>query len=200
MKNSCLYTKKCYHLSNYSNIFLRHYENFDFYYLTNLKNMKKFSTKILLSFLVLWLFLCPHFSTNADDLDVDWLAITQKLTTWEVEHTNRRINFLWSNPGQFWKNYHKAHGDLSFRERIFWWILEIDDVMNYMVFVVRFLGQLWILIWMFFIMFAWYKYMLSVFNWWKTPASTLKNAIIWVIIVIFSYAIMKILTSIIWLT
>ena len=162
--------------------------------------MKKFSTKILLSALILWLFLCPHFHANADDLDVDWLAMAKKLTTWEVEHTNRRINLLWSNPGSLWENYHKAHEDLSFWERIFWWIIEIDDIMNYMVFVVKFLGQLWILVWMFFIMFAWYKYMLSVFNWWKTPASTLKNAIIWVIIVIFSYAIMKILTSIIWLT
>ncbi len=162
--------------------------------------MKKFSTKILLSALILWLFLCPHFHANADNLDVDWLAIAKKLTTWQVEHTNRRIKLLWSNPGHFWEDYHKAHADLSFRERIFWWIIEIDDIMNYMVFVVKFLGQLWILVWMFFIMFAWYKYMLSVFNWWKTPASTLKNAIIWVIIVIFSYAIMKILTSIIWLT
>lgn len=200
MKDTKFNIKKCYNLSNYSNILLCYYESIHINYLINLKTMKKIGTKILLSILILGLFLCPHFATNADDLDVDWLAIAKKLTTWQVEHTNRRIKLLWSNPGHFWEDYHKAHADLSFRERIFWWILEIDDIMNYMVFVVRFLGQLWILVWMFFIMFAWYKYMLSVFNWWKTPASTLKNAIIWVIIVIFSYAIMKILTSIIWLT
>jgi hypothetical protein len=162
--------------------------------------MKNFGKKILLSLLLLWLFLCPKFPANADNLDVDWLAISQKLTTWQIEHTNRRINLLWSNPGQFWKNYHKAHGDLSFRERVFWWILEIDDLLNYMVFIVKFLSQLWMLIWVIFIMYAWYKYMLTVFGQWKDASSTLKNAIIWVIIIIFSYAIMKILTSIIWLT
>ena len=200
MKDTKFNVKKCYNLSNYCSILLCYHENLNFYYLTNLKNMKNFGKKILLCLLLLWLLLCPNFPTNADDLDIDWLAIAKKLTTWQVEHTNRRVRFLWSNPGHFWEDYHKAHEDLSFRERIFWWIIEIDDIMNYMIFVVKFLGQLWILVWMFFIMFAWYKYMLSVFNWWKTPASTLKNAIIWVIIVIFSYAIMKILTSIIWLT
>ena len=42
--------------------------------------------------------------------------------------------------------------------------------------------------------------MVSVFNWGKLPTETVKNAIIWVIIVIFSFAIMKTLTSFIGLS
>jgi len=161
--------------------------------------MKKIYIKIILSIVILCSFWCISFYTNADDIEVEWLAISKKLTTWEVEHTNRRIKFLWSHPGEFWKNYRDAHKDLSFWERLASWIIGVDDIFNYLVFVIQFLSQLGLLVWVFFIMYAWYKYMLSVFNWGKTASSTLKNAIIWVIIVIFSYAIMKILTSFIWL-
>lgn len=161
--------------------------------------MKKICIKIILWILALFLVPCANFCTNANVEDIEWLEITKKLTTWEVEHTNRRINFLWANPSQFRDNYHKAHEDLNFWERLASWILEIDDIMNYMVYVVWFLSQLWMLIWVIFIMYAWYKYMVSIFNWWKAGGSTLKNAVIWVIIIIFSYAIMRILISIIWL-
>lgn len=163
--------------------------------------MKRTCKKISLYFLILWLFLCKNFYANADDIDVAWLAISKELTTWEVEHTNQRINFLWSISGKFWENYHKAHEDLNLWERIFWWILEIDDIINYMVFVIKFLSQLWLLVWAFFIIYAWYKYMTNILLWSKAvPTTTVKNAIIWVIIVIFSYAIMRVLTSFIWLT
>ena len=141
-----------------------------------------------LLFLLFW-----WFCVKADNL-----VIMEELTDEEMEHTNRRIKFLWSNS---WvrDNYQKAHDDLNFWERMAGWILYIDDIMNYLVFVVQFLGQLWLVVWTIFIIYAWYKYMLSIFRWWETPSSTVKNAIIWVIIVIFSYAIMRILTSLIWL-
>lgn len=162
--------------------------------------MKKLCVKIFLLIFALNLIPLSNFCANADDIDdIEWLTLSKKLTTWEVEHTNRRTNFLSANPSQFWDNYHKAHEDLNFRERLASWILEIDDIVNYMVYIVGFLSQLWMLIWVIFIMYAWYKYMLSIFNWWKTANSTLKNAIIWVIIIIFSYAIIRILISIIWL-
>ena len=159
--------------------------------------MRKFYIKFFILALTLWLLSCPHFIVNADN--IDWFNITQKLTTWEVEHTNRRIKFLSANPWKFWDNYQKAHADLNFWERLASGILQMDDILNYMTFLVGFLSQLWMVVWVIFIMYAWYKYMLSVFNWGKAPSSTLKNAIIWIIIIIFSYAIMKILISIIWL-
>lgn len=163
--------------------------------------MKDLYKKLIFAITLFGCFIwCFNFYTFADETDVEWLTISHKLTTWEVEHTNQRIKIIWSHPGEVWPNIHKAHEDLTLRERLAVWILDIDDIMNYMVYVVRFFSQLWLLIWAGFIMFAWYKYMLSVFNWWKTPSSTLKNAIIGVLIIIFSYAIMKILTSIIWLT
>lgn len=138
--------------------------------------------------------------TNANDNDLDGFEIIPKLTWWQIDEVNQAISGISSAAWEVRSRYNKEAEKLKTSQQIASWIMTRDTIMNYIVFVVQFLSQLWLLVWAWFIMFAWYKYMLSVFNWWKTPASTLKNAIIWVIIVIFSYAIMKILTSIIWLT
>lgn len=153
-----------------------------------LKNFKKILATLITVFLL-------QFYVNAQNL-----SLITELSHEETEHTNRWINFLGLGWWEFRKNYLLAAGNLSFFERLASWILIRDDIPNVLVLVVQFLSQLGLVVWVIFIMYAWYKYMLSVFNWWKAPNSTIKNAIIWVIIVIFSYAILKTLTSFIWLT
>lgn len=130
----------------------------------------------------------------------DSFNITRELTDNKITKVNRRIKIISWDPWNVSSNIHKAHEDLNLFERLASWILEIEDIMDYLVLVVKFLSQLWLIVWMVFIMYAWYQYIISVFNWWKVPSNTIKNAIIWVTIVIFSYAIMRFLTSIIWLT
>lgn len=153
-----------------------------------LKNFKKILATLITVFLL-------RFYVNAQNL-----SLITELSHEETEHTNRWINFLGLGWWEFRKNYLLAAGNLSFFERLASWILIRDDIPNVLVLVVQFLSQLGLVVWVIFIMYAWYKYILSVFNWWKAPNSTIKNAIIWVIIVIFSYAILKTLTSFIWLT
>ena len=155
---------------------------------------KKFIKKIWLFLYTFWLF-SYNFCVKAEEL-----SLSNKLADDQVEKVNRRIKFIWSESWKVSDNMYIAHKNLTFRERWAAWILEVDDIMNYLVIVIQFLSQLWLVVWTIFIMFAWYKYIVSVFNWWKAASSTLKNAIIWVIIVIFSYAIMKIFTSFIWLS
>jgi hypothetical protein len=123
-----------------------------------------------------------------------------KLEPEEIEEINTKIKEIWSEGWKVWENYNKNASGMSTSKQIASWIMNRDTIMNYIVFIIKFLSQLWLLVWAWFIMYAWYKYMLTAFGQWKDANSTLKNAIIWVIIVIFSYAIMKILTSIIWLT
>lgn len=147
------------------------------------------------------LLLIPSFSNAAgDDLEVDWFNITPKLKEEQVKKINEQIQKIWSQGWKVRDNYNKAASWLTTSEQVASWIMNRNTLLNYLTFVVEFLSQLWLLVWAGFIMYAWYKYMLSIFNWGKTPSSTLKNAIIWVIIVIFSYAIMRFFTSIIWLT
>ena len=134
-----------------------------------------------------------------EEMDVNWFEIMPKLTSWQIKDINDKIYEIWKSGWNVWKLYNAAASGMTTQEQIASWIMNRDTIMNYIVFVVKFLSQLWLLVWASFIIYAWYKYMLGVFNW-QAPKNTLINAIIWVVIVIFSYAIMKILTSIIWLT
>ena len=165
------------------------------------KMTKKLSMKIhrVLIFVATILLIPAITNASNNDLEVNWFEIMPKLESWQVEEVNKAIDAIWKEAGKVRKNYNTNANKLTTSQQIASWIMNRDTIMNYIVFVVQFLSQLWLLVWACFIMYAWYKYMLSVFNWWKTPWSTLKNAIIWVVIVVFSYAIMKILTSIIWL-
>lgn len=137
---------------------------------------------------------------NGEDIEVDWFNIIPELEPGELEDINKKIDNIWKTWWHVWEEYNKAASGMSTSKQLASWIMTRDTIMEYIVFVVKFLSQLWLLVWTWFIMYAWYKYMVSVFNWWKTPSSTLENAIIWVIIVIFSYAIMKTLTSLIWIS
>lgn len=132
--------------------------------------------------------------------DVDWFNIIPKIE--DVWAVNTKIERIWSEGWQVWKHYTDEADQMTPEQQVATWIMNWDTILNYLVFVVKFLSQLWLLVWVMFIMYAWYKYMVSVFVEWKTNGapSTLKNAIIWVIIVIFSYAIMKTLTSFIWIS
>ena len=152
--------------------------------------------------LLLWVFALSQNKTYAQD--VDWFNIIPKLEGGEIAELNANIKEIWS---EWW--YVRAHyndvadrHDENPKKQIASWIMSWNTILNYLVFVVQFLSQLWLLVWVMFIMYAWYKYMVSVFAGWKTnnAPEMLKNAIIWVIIVIFSYAIMKTLTSFIWIS
>ncbi len=147
--------------------------------------------------IVLWvcLFVMSIFVSAQDDI-----VIVPELEEGEIEHVNSWIDIIWSEWWNVWKSYRLAVKDLSLSERWAAWILTWDDIPLFLTLVIGFLSQLWLVVWVVFIMYAWYKYMVSAFTWWKTPSSTIKNAIIWVIIVIFSYAIMRILTSLVWLS
>ena len=166
--------------------------------------MKKIISKWVWLF-TLWVFwgviLFPT-GINAEDMDVDWFNIMPKLKAGEVSELNQAITEIWSKWWEVWKTYNqKAQAmDTDTKKQIASWIMSWNTILNYLVLVVKFLSQLWLFVWAVFIMIAWYKYMVSVFNWGKLPTETVKNAIIWVIIVIFSFAIMKTLTSFIGLS
>lgn len=134
------------------------------------------------------------------DLEVEWFNIMPELDESEISQIDEKIEDIWSEWWEVNRKYYQASLELTTSQQVAWWIMNWDTIMNYLVFIVQFLSQLWLVVWGLFIMYAGYKYVTSVFNWWKVPNETVKNAIIWIIIVIFSYAIMKILTSFIWLS
>ena len=156
----------------------------------------------IITMIGLFSFAIIPFCVNAtdSDLEVNWFNIMPELEESELEKLDEDIKEIWS---EWWKvndKYYKTSKTLSTSQQVASWIMNWDTIMNYLVFIVQFLSQLGLVVWAVFIMIAWYKYAVSLFQWWKVPSSTVKNAIIGIFIVIFSYAIMRILTSFIWLT
>ena len=156
--------------------------------------------KIIWAFTVLiscW-FLLP-INSYADEMDVEF-SILPALTDTGVDDVNEQIYKIWYEWWHVWENYNDVASKIEIQEQLNSWIMNWNTILDYLAYIVKFLSQLWLVVWVVFIMFAWYKYMTSVFTWWKPSSNMVKNAIIWVIIVIFSYTIMKTLTSIIWLS
>lgn len=162
--------------------------------------------KLLLIFKKIWIIACfitlnlalyPHNTYAQQDIKVDWFNILSELKDEEITKMNEAIDRIWNTWGNVSNEYNKTAKTLSTAQWMATWIINWNTLMNYLSFIVQFLSQLWLVVGFWFIMYAGYTYMLSVFNWWKAKSSTIKNAIIWIIIVIFSYAIMKTLTSII---
>lgn len=140
------------------------------------------------------------FAAGNNDLEVDWLNIIPKLDETELDDANELILQVWLSGGHVQETYATIASQIDTSEQIATWIMNRDTIINYLVFVVQFLSQLWMTVGAVFIIYAWYQYMLAVFNGWKATSSMLKNAIIGVVIVIFSYAILKTLTSLIWIS
>ena len=135
-----------------------------------------------------------------EGIEVNWFDIIPELKQDEISEVDTQITTIWSEWWTVWKKYNQAASWLSTSQQVASWIMNWDTIMNYLVFIVQFLSQLGLVVWAGFIIYAWYKYMSSSFSGGKVPSSTVTNAIIWILIVIFSYAIMKILTSFIWLS
>lgn len=131
-----------------------------------------------------------------EEIPVDWFNIIPKLSDAGIADANEQINKIWVVWWEVRENYNDVASKIDTSEQIASWIMNRDTIMNYLVFVVQFLSQLGLLVWTGFIMYAWYKYMLSVFDSgkWATKGPII-NAIIWIIIIIFSFAILKTFTS-----
>ena len=156
----------------------------------------------IITMIGLFSFAIIPFCVNAtdSDLEVNWFNIMPELEESEIQKIDEKIEKIWSEWWHVWDHYNDEADQLKTSQQVASWIMNWDTIMNYLVFIVQFLSQLGLVVWAVFIMIAWYKYAVSLFQWWKVPSSTVKNAIIGIFIVIFSYAIMKILTSFIWLS
>lgn len=77
------------------------------------------------------------------------------------------------------------------------WVFTRTTILDYLVYLIKFLSQAWLLIWACMIIYAWYIYASSAFMWWDVwwGKKAITNAIIWVLVVVFSYAIMKLVTA-----
>jgi len=104
------------------------------------------------------------------------------------------------NKETVWDRYNvqanRPDKELGLGDKLAAWTLNWDTLLDYVVYLVRFLSQVGILIGAIMILYAGYMYATDVMGWdaskWKTA---IKNAIIGVVVVSFSYALIRILTN-----
>ena len=138
---------------------------------------------LLLSLFVLW---CSS-AVFAQNLEV----IPQATNMTQVKQDVTDIS---SQGGHVRDNYNATLAkDRSLSDKLASGVMDWSTILDYFARFVNYLSQLGIFIWACFIVYAGYVYATAVFGSWKVEngKTAIKNAILWVIIITFSYAIMK---------
>ena len=138
---------------------------------------------LLLSLFVLW---CSS-AVFAQNLEV----IPQATNMTQVKQDVTDIS---SQGGHVRDNYNATLAkDRSLSDKLASGVMDWSTILDYFARFVNYLSQLGIFIWACFIVYAGYVYATDVFGSWKVEngKTAIKNAILWVIIITFSYAIMK---------
>lgn len=93
------------------------------------------------------------------------------------------------------KNYRKIvdANELSLWDQFASWIMSRNTILDYIVYLVKFLSWLTLLVWAVAIIYLWYKKIALQYFSKQPPAFVM--VIVWVLIVTFAYAIVKLLRS-----
>lgn len=122
------------------------------------------------------------------------LEIIPKVDDSIVSWTNTDITST-SNGKHVRDTYNDKAKTLNTEEQIVTGVMTRDTIFNYLVVVLKFLSQGWLLVWGLMFVYTWYKYIMSIITWDGEPSkNNIKYAIYGILIIIFSYAIMRLLT------
>ena len=151
--------------------------------------------KIILGSILFWILIIPKHSF-AQQTSNDFEIIPKASSGGAV---TKAVNAVGQTGGSVRDTYNKQAVVLSWSvgDQIASGIMTRDTLLEYIVYLVRFLSQIGIFIGVIMIIYAGYLYASSIFS----PSnmskgkSAITNAIIGVLVIAFSYAIMKLLTS-----
>ena len=153
----------------------------------------------ILKFLIIWILAINLFSFwfASDSTDDSWTLIPEGSGT-KAETIVEKI-WSWKNE-TVWKKYNDESKGISVWTAFASWVFSWDTIFAFLKHIAKVLSEMWLVIWAGMIIYAGYKYATWVFTWdaskwWK---DAIKWAIYWLLIVIFSYAIMRILLAIFW--
>lgn len=156
----------------------------------------------ILSFLFLFVLFqslfCPSFAIETEKND---FLLVPESEEYEIDWTQRvkRISNSW---GHVWDQYDKEAYDIwwpdkknanSIWEQMATGILNWNSLIDYLVYALKILSELALLIWALMFIRNWYQYASSALTWEEPKKQKLHYAIWWILVVIFSYAIMRIL-------
>jgi len=152
--------------------------------------MKKSLLILKIIFFVISSFFILGINSYAQEED-NWTLIPE----WDASAASEVSN-AW--PGKVWEKYNEKAQNITPWDSFASWVFSWNSVFAFFKYLAKTLSGIWLVIWAAMIIYAGYKYATWVFTWdaakWWQDA--LKWAIYWVLIVIFSYAIMKILIGV----
>lgn len=117
------------------------------------------------------------------------------------QELDQKVKEIAKKPGQVIENYNQQAEDLSKKwdlgSAFATWIFNRDLILLYIAYLVQFLSQLGMLIWWVMVVYAGYLYAGTIFNFGDVPwaKKAITQAIQGILVITFSYAILKILTS-----
>lgn len=149
-----------------------------------------FVTLFLFSF-SFFLFSMSSFSYAQGNWDVgesDFAIIPESEKDW-----SNVINDI-AQWGSVWDKYNdKANSEeMSLADQIATGVMTWDTLLDYIVYLARFLWQLGLLIAAMVIIYIWYEKAMKVFHFWDTKIS---NVILGILVIAFAYAIIKLFYS-----
>lgn len=151
--------------------------------------MKKFLLLFALISFQFWFF---SYGVYAVQNNFEVIPEAQTDVSSDVTDVGKAWGSVWDTLNGKANTYEKK-GDIGaqFASGAFTW----NTILEYIIYLVRFLSQLALVIGAAMIIFAGYKYASAAFTGKPGGQEDIKNAIIGILIVVFSYAIIKILTS-----
>ncbi|MFA6256145.1 MAG: hypothetical protein WC606_03080 [Candidatus Absconditabacterales bacterium] len=155
--------------------------------------MKKSFIGLFITFLFGFNILLPIFAQTPNDFEI----IPKASSGGAVENA---VDTVGASGGNVRDNYNaqaKILAEKGVGDQIASGIMTRDTLLDYVVYLVRFLSQIGIVIGVVMIIYAGYLYASSIFSAsnMSKGKSAITNAIIGVLVIAFSYAIMKLLTS-----
>lgn len=155
--------------------------------------MKKNLSLAIILFLWANIFL-PMFAAAQTNTDFEIVPQAQ-----DAAQVQDDVNYVW---GQWWSvrdRYNDRAQDMEWKvgDQLASGIMTRDTLLDYVVYLVKFLSQLGLLIGWLMVVYAGYLYATTIFWWWDASKwkKAITNAIVGILVIAFSYAIMKLLTS-----
>jgi hypothetical protein len=96
--------------------------------------------------------------------------------------------------GSIRDNQNEVVKSLSTADQVASGVMTWNTILDYGVYILRFLSQAWLLVGALMLIYTGYTYILSVINWESPDSKLVPNSIKWILVIIFSYAIIRILT------
>jgi len=135
--------------------------------------------------------------------DVDFSILPEKIDDQQVIDDVTAVwavHKKWNEYDSVWEQYKDIAHDRDGERRTLWdklasGIINWDTLLDYVVYLIKFISQLWLLVGAVMIVYAGYMYASSVFSSKEPSTDPIRHAIIGIVVISFSYAIMKILTN-----